>query len=73
MEEKDQAAGLGKEGDLGFSKLTITEKDDAGGGDVSLDEWIGPSNAIEGYVPQYDSKKGEFPPPLVRFFVTIRV
>ncbi|OAY73545.1 putative RNA polymerase II subunit B1 CTD phosphatase RPAP, partial [Ananas comosus] len=58
VEEKDQAAGLGKEGDLGFSKLTITEKDDAGGGDVSLDEWIGPSNAIEGYVPQYDSKKG---------------
>ncbi|KAH0733349.1 hypothetical protein KY289_004537 [Solanum tuberosum] len=42
-------------GDLGSSKLKIQEKADVkGGGEVSLEEWMGPSNAIEGYVPQRD-------------------
>ncbi|XP_060167391.1 putative RNA polymerase II subunit B1 CTD phosphatase RPAP2 homolog [Lycium barbarum] len=41
-------------GDLGSSKLKIQEKLDVKGGEVSLEEWMGPSNAIEGYVPQRD-------------------
>lgn len=41
-------------GDLGSSKLKIQEKVDVKGGEVSLEEWMGPSNAIEGYVPQRD-------------------
>ncbi|XP_059648391.1 putative RNA polymerase II subunit B1 CTD phosphatase RPAP2 homolog [Cornus florida] len=45
---------LGKKGDLGFSKLKIKEKTDTKVGEVSLEQWIGPSNAIEGYVPQRD-------------------
>lgn len=50
---------LEKDGDLGISNLTIREKADAGAGEVSLDEWMGPSDAIEGYVPQNDRDKGE--------------
>lgn len=45
---------LGDNGDLGIKSLSIKEKGDAGAGEVSLDEWIGPANAIEGYVPQHD-------------------
>ncbi|XAR52734.1 Phosphoprotein phosphatase [Bertholletia excelsa] len=45
---------LERDGDLGFSKLKIQEKTDTKTGEVSLEEWIGPSNAIEGYVPQRD-------------------
>ncbi|CAN4110893.1 unnamed protein product [Withania somnifera] len=41
-------------GDIGSSKLKIQEKMDVKGGEVSLVEWMGPSNAIEGYVPQRD-------------------
>lgn len=47
------------DGDLGISSLTIRERSDAEKGEVSLDEWIGPSNAIEGYVPNYDRNRGE--------------
>ncbi|XP_010271590.1 PREDICTED: putative RNA polymerase II subunit B1 CTD phosphatase RPAP2 homolog [Nelumbo nucifera] len=44
---------LGEEGNLGFSKLKIQEKEDVNvTGNVSLEDWIGPSNAIEGYVPK---------------------
>ncbi|GAB4851106.1 hypothetical protein Ancab_030400 [Ancistrocladus abbreviatus] len=50
MSEKD----LGKNGDLGLSELKIQEKTDINGGDVSLEEWIGPHNAIEGYIPERD-------------------
>lgn len=46
--------GLGKNGDLGLFKLKIEEKPELKSGEVSLEEWIGPSNAIEGYVPQKD-------------------
>ncbi|CAL9137359.1 unnamed protein product [Musa acuminata var. zebrina] len=49
---------LGMDGDLGISSLTIRERSDAEKGEVSLDEWIGPSNAIEGYVPNYDRNRG---------------
>ncbi|KAH0453944.1 hypothetical protein IEQ34_018268 [Dendrobium chrysotoxum] len=42
------------EGDLGIKSLSIKEKGIAGAGEVSLNEWIGPANAIEGYVPQRD-------------------
>lgn len=42
-------------GDLGLSKLSIKEKEDenVGRGIMSMEEWIGPSNAVEGYVPQH--------------------
>ncbi|KAI3666788.1 hypothetical protein L6452_41825 [Arctium lappa] len=48
--------GLEENGDFGMGNLSIKEKEDGGvgGGIVSMDEWIGPSNAIEGYVPQHD-------------------
>ena len=39
---------------LGSVKLEIREKESVKAGDVKLDEWIGPSNAIEGYIPQLD-------------------
>ncbi|XP_022730560.1 putative RNA polymerase II subunit B1 CTD phosphatase RPAP2 homolog isoform X2 [Durio zibethinus] len=41
--------GLGKNGDLGFSNLRIKENEEIKTEEVSL---VGPSNAIEGYVPQ---------------------
>ncbi|GMI88900.1 hypothetical protein HRI_002559300 [Hibiscus trionum] len=40
---------LGKNGNLGFSNLRIKENEETKAGEVSL---VGPSNAIEGYVPQ---------------------
>lgn len=40
---------LGENGDLGFSNLKIKENEEIKAGEVSL---VGPSNAIEGYVPQ---------------------
>ncbi|XP_057743536.1 putative RNA polymerase II subunit B1 CTD phosphatase RPAP2 homolog [Arachis stenosperma] len=43
---------LEKSGDLGLSNLKIQEKEETGTGEVSLKEWAGPSNAIEGYVPK---------------------
>ncbi|KAL7585382.1 hypothetical protein Lser_V15G44701 [Lactuca serriola] len=48
--------GLGDSGDFGLRNLSIKEKEDGGvgGGIVSLEEWIGPSNAIEGYIPQHE-------------------
>ncbi|WOL02341.1 RNA polymerase II subunit B1 CTD phosphatase [Canna indica] len=51
-------ADLVKDGDLGIRNLAICEKDDAGKGEVSLDEWMGPSNAIEGYVPKHHGSHG---------------
>uniref|UniRef100_A0A1D1Z564 RNA polymerase II subunit B1 CTD phosphatase RPAP2 homolog n=1 Tax=Anthurium amnicola TaxID=1678845 RepID=A0A1D1Z564_9ARAE len=55
----EERAGPGQEdGDFGFSKLTIHEKSVAPAGEVSAEEWIGPSNAIEGYVPQRDRNQG---------------
>ncbi|CAA7398542.1 unnamed protein product [Spirodela intermedia] len=62
---EEGAAGLGggrrsaaaaADGDLGFSNLTIHEKTGLVAGEVPGEEWIGPSNAIEGYVPQRDRK-----------------
>ncbi|GAU21904.1 hypothetical protein TSUD_34010 [Trifolium subterraneum] len=51
---------FGKEGELGFSGLKIQDKTETGTGDVSLEQWVGPSNAIEGYVPKKrdNSSKG---------------
>lgn len=45
---------LGKQGDLGLSNLKIQENVERKNWDLSLEDWIGPSNAIEGYVPQRD-------------------
>jgi hypothetical protein len=53
---------LGKNDDLGLSKLTIQENLEVKSGDVSLKEWIGPSNAIEGYVPKKDWSIKRAPP-----------
>ncbi|XP_039128060.1 putative RNA polymerase II subunit B1 CTD phosphatase RPAP2 homolog [Dioscorea cayenensis subsp. rotundata] len=56
--------GLGKDEDLpaekglGIGDLKIKEKEQAGNGDVSMEEWLGPSDAIEGYVPLRDRKQG---------------
>lgn len=52
---EESRGGFGKNSDLGLSKLRIEEKTDTRSGEVSLEEWIGPSNAIEGYVPLKDS------------------
>ncbi|KAK7392726.1 hypothetical protein VNO78_21172 [Psophocarpus tetragonolobus] len=41
-----------KNRDLGFSDLKIQEKTETSSGEVSLEQWVGPSNAIEGYVPK---------------------
>ncbi|XP_028758580.1 putative RNA polymerase II subunit B1 CTD phosphatase RPAP2 homolog [Neltuma alba] len=43
---------VGKTEELGLSGLTIQEKTETSTRDVSLEQWIGPSNAIEGYVPK---------------------
>lgn len=45
---------LGENGDLGLPNLKIQEKMVGSVGEVSVEEWIGPSNAIEGYIPQRD-------------------
>lgn len=52
---EESRGGFGKNSDLELSKLRIEEKIDTRSGEVSLEEWIGPSNAIEGYVPLKDS------------------
>ncbi|GER42614.1 RNA polymerase II subunit B1 CTD phosphatase Rpap2 [Striga asiatica] len=39
-------------GDMGLSGLRIEEKMGTTAGEVSVEEWIGPSNAIDGYVPR---------------------
>ncbi|MCI02933.1 RNA polymerase II subunit B1 CTD phosphatase RPAP2, partial [Trifolium medium] len=43
---------FGKDGELGFSGLEIQDKTETGNGEVSLEQWVGPSNAIEGYGPK---------------------
>lgn len=54
---RDLDAGI--RGDLGFSNLEIREKSDVNkGGVLLLEEWIGPSSAVEGHVPR-DSNKGK--------------
>lgn len=50
----DSVMNTDKNGDLGFSRLQIQEKTDTEIGEMSLEEWIGPSNAIDGYVPRRD-------------------
>ncbi|XP_062180420.1 putative RNA polymerase II subunit B1 CTD phosphatase RPAP2 homolog [Phragmites australis] len=51
----------GKKGDEG-RKVEIRVKEVAGAGEVTLQDWIGPSDAIEGYVPHRD-RSGEGPKP----------
>lgn len=50
----DSAVDMGKSGDLGLADLKIQEKTVREAGEVSLEEWIGPTNAIDGYVPRRD-------------------
>uniref|UniRef100_A0A1J3CZX4 RNA polymerase II subunit B1 CTD phosphatase RPAP2 homolog n=1 Tax=Noccaea caerulescens TaxID=107243 RepID=A0A1J3CZX4_NOCCA len=45
----DESLDVDKE--LGLSKLTIRENTEVRGGELSLEQWMGPSNAVEGYVP----------------------
>lgn len=47
---------LGKHEESGLSGMKITEKTETSTGEVSLEQWIGPTNAIEGYVPKQDSE-----------------
>lgn len=51
--------GVKENSDFGLGKLVIKEKENTSGnvGIVSMEEWIGPSNAIEGYVPQHDRNR----------------
>ncbi|XP_042009221.1 putative RNA polymerase II subunit B1 CTD phosphatase RPAP2 homolog [Salvia splendens] len=48
----DTTVDMGKNGDLGISELKIQEKTGREAGNLSMEEWIGPSNAIDGYVPR---------------------
>ncbi|XP_042007549.1 putative RNA polymerase II subunit B1 CTD phosphatase RPAP2 homolog [Salvia splendens] len=50
----DTTVDMGKNGDLGISELKIQEKTGREAGKLSMEEWIGPSNAIDGYVPRSD-------------------
>lgn len=43
---------FGKDGELDFSDLKIQDKTETATAEVSLEQWAGPSNAIEGYVPK---------------------
>lgn len=56
----EDEVGSGKDGDLGLSGLKIEEKMETHVGEVPMEQWAGPSNAIEGYVPQREriSKQG---------------
>ncbi|KAL6536509.1 hypothetical protein OROGR_013081 [Orobanche gracilis] len=54
----DLDVDMGEKGDLGLSVLKIKEKTDTTAGEVSLEEWIGPSNAIDGYVPRREENFG---------------
>lgn len=56
VSDMEDEVGLGKDGDLGFSGLKIEEKTETQVGEVPLEQWVGPSNAIEGYVPQRERK-----------------
>ncbi|OEL33828.1 putative RNA polymerase II subunit B1 CTD phosphatase RPAP2-like protein [Dichanthelium oligosanthes] len=59
-----EGGGAGEGQGLGFRdadgkkdegrKLEIKEKEIAGAGEVTLQDWVGPSDAIEGYVPRHD-------------------
>ncbi|KAF9591686.1 hypothetical protein IFM89_005558 [Coptis chinensis] len=59
--------GLGVSGNKffgGFGELKIEERDGGRNGDVvGFEEWVGPSNAIEGYVPVLDLDRKFKPPP----------
>lgn len=50
----ESEAGLREHGDFGLPELRIQEKEVADGVQVSFQDWVGPPNAIEGYVPQID-------------------
>ncbi|CAM8895701.1 unnamed protein product [Rhodiola kirilowii] len=49
-----KSEGFGKNDNLGVSKLMIQEKNALNGENMHLVNWVGPSNAIEGYVPRKD-------------------
>ncbi|XP_076920955.1 putative RNA polymerase II subunit B1 CTD phosphatase RPAP2 homolog [Bidens hawaiensis] len=48
-----EEGGVSGFGGFGFGKLSIKENDDRS---VAVEEWIGPSDAVEGYVPRASSK-----------------
>lgn len=52
----DSKENMGNNCDLGLSGLEIQEKAESNVGEVPIEEWMGPSNAIEGYVPHRDHK-----------------
>lgn len=68
--------GNGKVED-GGRKVEIKEKQVAGAGEVLLQDWVGPSDAIEGYVPRHDrSAHGEYPIlclPMIAFYYFVNI
>lgn len=48
----DSKGNLRNERKEGLSELRVQEKTDIKDGEVSMEEWVGPSNAIEGYIPR---------------------
>ncbi|TVU18020.1 hypothetical protein EJB05_34087 [Eragrostis curvula] len=58
------AAADGKKENKGI-KVEIKENEVAGPGEVTMQDWIGPSDAIEGYVPRRD-RAAEGPKPEVK-------
>ncbi|XP_071686010.1 putative RNA polymerase II subunit B1 CTD phosphatase RPAP2 homolog [Rutidosis leptorrhynchoides] len=57
FEGENGEMGSVENGDFGLGQLSIKENETASVANVSMGEWMGPSNAIEGYVPQHDRKK----------------
>ncbi|KAG9441077.1 hypothetical protein H6P81_016931 [Aristolochia fimbriata] len=55
----DQEKIVEKKEKSGLPELKIVERKDVKDGVISLEEWIGPANAIEGYVPL----GGQYPSP----------
>jgi len=57
----EQTENVRKDVDLGLSNLKIQEKTVTSSGEVSLEQWVGPSNAIEGYVPKPRERESKGP------------
>lgn len=56
----DENEGPSKNGNS-ISELKIQEKTDYNGGSMSMENWAGPSNAIEGYIPRKDRSSQSSP------------
>lgn len=60
-----------KEEGLGLSNLTIRENDVVRGGEVDLEQWMGPSCAVKSYVPcDCESRNGKLDDEIESTFFT---